>query len=224
MAFTEETIEFLIVNRINDSKAWFQEHRDDYLRLVRQPLEGVCLALAPVIAQIDPMLVTKPSRCISRIYRDTRFARDKSIFRDRMWISFDRDHHEFPEAPGFYFSINPDGWHYGCGFYEAPPQVMQKLRELILSGDPDALRAMEAYDAQDVFTIQGPLYKRPHFPDADMRTRAWLDRRDLNFGHEEEGFGQLAHDEDFIPQIERGYRMLIPMYTLMMKAVHRARV
>ena len=34
MAFTEETIEFLIVNRINDSKLWFQDHREDYLRLM----------------------------------------------------------------------------------------------------------------------------------------------------------------------------------------------
>lgn len=223
MAFTEETIEFLIINRLNDSKAWFEEHREDYLRLVRRPLEAVCLALAPVIAETDPMLVTKPSRCISRIYRDTRFARDKSIFRDRMWIAFDRDHKEFPEAPGFYFSISPDGWGYGCGFYEAPPRVMEALRALILSGDPDASRAMDAYDAQDVFAIEGPLYKRSRFPEADARLRAWLDRRDLNFGHREEGFDALAHDEVFIPQIERGYRMLVPLYTLMLKAVHRAR-
>ncbi|MBQ3879235.1 MAG: DUF2461 family protein, partial [Oscillospiraceae bacterium] len=98
MAFTEETIEFLIVNRINDSKAWFHEHREDYLRLVKKPLEEVCNALAPTIAEIDPMLITQPYRCISRIYRDTRFSHDKSIFRDHMWIGFDRDHKELPEA------------------------------------------------------------------------------------------------------------------------------
>ena len=223
MAFTEETIEFLIVNRINDSKAWFHEHREDYLRLVKKPLEEVCNALAPTIAEIDPMLITQPYRCISRIYRDTRFSHDKSIFRDHMWIGFDRDHKELPEAPGFYFSIGPNGWYYGCGYYEAPTKVLEALRALILADDPTAKKALSAYKKQKTFEMEGPLYKRSRFPQESEEKRLWLDRRDLNFGHGEEGFELLARDEDFIPRIERGFRELVPMYELMIKAVSRAR-
>ena len=224
MAFTEETVEFLIVNRINDSKLWFQDHREDYLRLVRRPFEALVDALAPTVAEIDPMLVVKPNRCISRIYRDTRFSHDKSIFRDHMWIAFDRDHKEFPEAPGFYFALDPDGWYYGCGYYEAPPKVLEALRAMILADDPDAKKAMAAYKKQKVFEIEGKMYKRSRFPDESEEKRLWLDRRDINFGHSEDGFARLARDEDFIPEIEAGFRTLVPMYEFMMKAVHRSRM
>jgi len=224
MPFTEETVEFLVINRLTDSKEWFHGHRDDYLRLVRRPLEQLCRDLAPTIAEIDPMLITVPNRCISRIYRDTRFSHDKTIFRDHMWISFDHDHKELPEAPGFYFSIGTYGWHYGCGYYEAPTRVMEALRELILADDPDAVAAMDALDAQDTFEIQGKTYVRTRFPDESERRRKWLDRRDLNFGCEVEGFELLERDEDFIPRIEEGFRMLVPMYRLMMKAVDRSRM
>ena len=57
MAFTEETAEFLVVNRLTDSKLWFHEHKEDYLRLVKNPLTALCEALAPCIAEIDPMRV-----------------------------------------------------------------------------------------------------------------------------------------------------------------------
>lgn len=223
MAFTEETAEFLVVNRLTDSKLWFHEHKEDYLRLVKNPLTALCEALAPCIAEIDPMLVTQPSRCISRIYRDTRFSHDKTIFRDHMWISFDRDHKEYPEAPGFYFSIGPGYWHYGCGFYEALPKVLEAVREMILARDPDAVAAMQAYAAQDEFKLYGNKYKRSRFPDESEEMRDWLDRRDLGFGCEREDVSLLENDDDFIPVIEAGYKALVPMYEFMMKAVHRAR-
>ena len=223
MAFTEETVEFLIVNRINDSRLWFRDHREDYLRLVRRPLEAVCEALAPTIADIDPMLIVQPNRCISRIYRDTRFSHDKSVFRDHMWIAFDRDHKELPEAPGFYFAIDPEGWYYGCGYYEAPMKVLEAMRALILEDDPDAKAAMRAYRKQKVFEIEGPVYKRSRYPDESEEKRAWLDRRDINFGHGEAGFERLARDEDFIPSIEEGFRLLVPIYRFLMKAVDRSR-
>ena len=223
MPFTEQTAEFLVVNRLTDSKPWFREHRDDYLRLVRRPLEELCRELAPCIEDIDPMLMTEPSRCISRIYRDTRFARDKSIFRDHMWMSFDRDHKEYPDAPGFYFSIWPGGWHYGCGFYEAPTRVLEALREMILAHDPDAEKALDAFDAQDEFSLYGDKYRRSRFPEESERLRDWLDRRDLGFTCEVEGYDLLERDEDFVPRVIKGFYTLRPMYDFMMKAVHRAR-
>lgn len=223
MPFTEDAVEFLVINRLNDSKPWFNEHRDEYQRLVKQPLVDLCQALAPCISEIDPMLVTLPGRCISRIYRDTRFSHDKTFFRDHMWISFDRDHKELPEAPGFYFSFGPYGWDYGCGFYEAPVRVMDALRSLILSSDPDAVKAMDAYRSQNEFRMHGKKYVRSRFPDKNDEIRDWLDRRDMSFSCSVEDYDELADDSIFIPRIEAGFRALTPMYELMMKAVHRAR-
>lgn len=222
MSFTEETVEFLVINRLTDSKPWFQEHREEYLRLVKEPLTEVCEALAPCIMEIDPMLVTLPSRCISRIYRDTRFSHDKTTFRDYMWVSFDRDHKEFPNAPGFFFSVGPYGWDYGCGFYEAPTRVMQAMRDMILAGDPDAAAAMKAFRNQKEFKMTGKTYVRSRYPDESADKREWLDRRDISFVCAVEEYDELADDAVFIPRIEKGFRTLVPMYEFLMKCVHRS--
>ena len=37
MPFSPQTIDFLTMNRLNDSKLWFNEHKDDYRRFVSEP-------------------------------------------------------------------------------------------------------------------------------------------------------------------------------------------
>ena len=40
MPITPEFFSFLVENRLHDSKAWFEAHREDYNRLVLEPLRG----------------------------------------------------------------------------------------------------------------------------------------------------------------------------------------
>ena len=37
MPFSKKTIDFLIENRLNDSKVWYQEHKEDYKKYVAEP-------------------------------------------------------------------------------------------------------------------------------------------------------------------------------------------
>ena len=82
MPFSKETLDFLTENRARDSKAWFREHDKIYRAAVLDPLRELCCRLAPAMQKIDPAFMTEPKvgRCLSRIYRDTRFTRDKSPF------------------------------------------------------------------------------------------------------------------------------------------------
>ncbi len=88
MPITENTLNFLTEYRRQNSKNWFHENRPGYMNDVLEPLMELVEALTPVMLEIDPHFETntKVGKTISRIYRDTRFFRDKSLYRDVMWF------------------------------------------------------------------------------------------------------------------------------------------
>ncbi|MCI9196010.1 MAG: DUF2461 domain-containing protein [Angelakisella sp.] len=220
MPVTPGFFDFLVENRLHDSKAWFEEHRKEYQRLVLEPLRGLVTEMTPVMLELDPQLVVQPAvgKTISRIFRDTRFSRDKSAFREHLWISFSRAKAErFQPVPELWFDLAPDGYSYGCGWYCPGTQLMETLRRLVLEGDKTAKAAVRAAGAQQLFRMEGDRYKRPKYPDAPPDLRPWLDRKELYFCRE-------GNDPEFLYAPDLGKRVaeeltvLAPVYKLFWKA------
>lgn len=210
-----KTLDFLFENRLHDSKAWFEEHREDYRRLVAEPLTELTEALAPCLLAINPNLITDPRRVISRIRRDTRFTKDKSLYRDNMWLSFKHHGAEGLEAPEIYFAFSGDGFEYGCGCYSASPAAMETLRQLVLSGHPDFKAAQKALDSQDVFHLCGDFYKRPRCPGKPEALRGWLERKNLYVGAESKDFA-LLFSEKLAEKLCEDFKLLAPAYRFLM--------
>ena len=222
MPFSEESLKFLFENRVVDSKAWFLEHRDEYERLVLEPMRELVKALEPAILSIDPLLICEPKigRSISRIYRDTRFSHDKSIFRDVMWCVFIRDKKLYNGLPGFWFEFSPRVIRYGCGYYQASPDSMEAMRELIIADDKTFKAAQKALKNQSVFRLDGEKYKRSRRPEQPEEKREWLDRRDIGFITESEDFDLLFSDA-LADKLAADFKLLVPMYEFMMAAEAR---
>ena len=147
MAFSQRTLEFLVENRLQNSKAWFDEHKEEYRLLVLEPMIQLTAALGPTVLDIDPQLIVDPrqGRSISRVRRDNRFTRDKSLYREVMWCVFLRDKKLWEGPPAFYFEIRPDRFDFGCGYYQAGANTMAAIREMILRNDPVYLEARKAW-------------------------------------------------------------------------------
>ena len=173
VAFSQETLDFLMENRINDSRLWFNEHKAEYTRFVRDPMRGLVEALAPCLEKIDPMIVCDPVRSVSRIWRDARYS--NTLFRENLWCDFSRDRH-IHMLPSFFFEITPVGFTYGCGCYETGADFMGEYRRLILAGSPLFTDALEAVRASG-FRLIDSRYKRSRHPDAPEWQREWLDQR-----------------------------------------------
>ena len=214
MPFSQATIDFLFENRMRNDREWFHAHKDRYTELVLAPLCELVTALEPAIHAIDPLLICEPkvSRSISRIYRDTRFSKDKSLYRDVMWASFDRKrdllHHPLP---GFFFEISPDGYRYGCGYYEASREVMALLRDRAVARDRRFTEAEKAYRAQKVFQLEGECYKRPRFPDQPAEIREWVERKTLCFLHNGTD-RELLFSDRLAGVLARDLALLKPVY------------
>lgn len=88
--FTREAIDFLADLAANNDRAWFQPRKADYERLIKRPLEGLCVELAEQFRTRGIPLVSDPAKSPFRIYRDTRFSKDKSPHYDKPrtgWIA-----------------------------------------------------------------------------------------------------------------------------------------
>ncbi len=227
MPFSEESIQFLFENRLQDSKLWFEEHRPRYQETVLEPLRQLVRELTPWMLQIDPQLNCEPKvgKCISRIYRDTRFSKDKSVFRDVMWVSFFRRKKLYYGMPGFFFEFSPRRLRWGCGYYQASPETMAAARELMLENSPAFLAARKAAEADPAYQQEGERYKRSCYPDQPEALRRWLDLKNLCLLTEQEDLSLLFR-EDLAPVLGQKFMQLRPYYAFLLQAegrrVHRA--
>ena len=224
MPFSDDTLSFLFENRVNDSKAWFLEHRADYERLVLEPMRRLVVDLTPVMLAIDPLFVCEPKvgRCISRIYRDTRFSSDKSIFRDVMWCSFTRPKSEQRGRPGYYFELSPAGANFGCGWYHTPPETMDVIRDMVRNGDRLFLRAERSLKKAGIYELEDTRYKRTRNPGEPEEKRLWLDQRSICISAHSEDFDMLFSD-GLYEKLAADFMAVRPFYEFLLEADLRAR-
>lgn len=220
MAFTKQAVEFLMENKFHDSKDWFRQHREQYDRLVLDPMRALVAEIAPAMLDIDGRLIAEPKvgRSISRIYRDTRFSKDKSTFRDVVWCVFLREKKLYEGTPAFYFEFSPSKLRWGCGYYRASSRDMDTMRGLILRRDPDFDAARRAVGQDGYFELEGETYKRSKFPDIQGPARQWLDQKNIAVTHNggAEGF-DLLYSPELGVRLVRDFRQLKPLYAFFLK-------
>jgi uncharacterized protein (TIGR02453 family) len=82
--FRPEAIQFLADLAGNNERDWFTPRKGEYERLLKGPLEALCRALDEAFRARAIPLEGDPSRSPFRIYRDVRFAKDKSPHFDKV--------------------------------------------------------------------------------------------------------------------------------------------
>jgi uncharacterized protein (TIGR02453 family) len=181
--------EFFMQIRFNNDAAFFNEHRGEYERWVRDPLYALADALAPAVLAIDPEMETRPARVVSRIRRDTRFTRDKSPYRSHMWIGWSPvraiDSRRKQQVPGLYFGVHHDHWSVGAGYYEAMPATMKAYRARMLAAPSSFMSIVREPGFARAFSLDGEDYKRPpvgidDLPDA---LRPWYAKKSFSADH-----------------------------------------
>jgi uncharacterized protein (TIGR02453 family) len=108
--FSHEAFTFWKGLERNNHRDWFQAHKDDYERAVRQPMQALIAELTPLYG---------PGK-LSRINKDMRFARDKP-YKNYLATS----------QGGCYISFSKEGLWVGTGMYKPEPAALRKLREAI---------------------------------------------------------------------------------------------
>ena len=154
--FTPESLQFLSDLAANNDRAWFKPRKAEFERLLKEPLEALCMALADRFDELRLPLRADPKRSPFRIYRDVRFSKDKSPYKtsigaDFPWSDSDGDDDRPRGAVGGYFHLEPGSIFVGGGMWHPERARLAAFRET-LDRDPSAvLRAIEDKRFKSVF-------------------------------------------------------------------------
>ena len=149
--FTPEAIQFLVDLAANNDRAWFQPRKAEYERLLKEPFEAMIAALADRLEARGVPMRADPKRSPFRIYRDTRFSKDKSPYKSHLGASFPwaedapgteagGGHDERAHGNGGYFHFQPGEMFAGGGMWQMEKATLDAFRAA-LRDDPDRVRA-----------------------------------------------------------------------------------
>ena len=126
-----KTIQFLVKLKKNNSREWFNQHRDDYDSAKENFIELVNQILTQVGKIDQDLSVLTYKDCIFRINRDVRFSKNKDPYKTNMAAYFVKGGKKSWLA-GYYFHCEPGGKSFiGGGLYGGEPDQIKKVRQEI---------------------------------------------------------------------------------------------
>jgi uncharacterized protein (TIGR02453 family) len=128
--FTRKALSFLRSLKRNNDREWFRARKDQYERHLKAPMLAVIAQLERDFQAFAPEIVASP-RCIYRIYRDTRFASDKTPLKTNIAASFPWRGLKRHQGAGLYMEIAHDGVWVGGGMYAPETSQLASVREHI---------------------------------------------------------------------------------------------
>jgi uncharacterized protein (TIGR02453 family) len=173
--FTPATFRFLKDLARHNNRAWFQGNKPRFERDLKQPYLRLVGDLAAPLRKISARYVADPrpiGGSMFRIYRDTRFAKDKKPYKEWAGSQF---FHEATraaprgdagsgmgrlDAPVFYLHLQPRGCFLGGGLWHPQPETLKRVRDYLVA-NPASWRRLRAAKALRRFEFDGESLSRP---------------------------------------------------------------
>ena len=209
--FTKGVFDFLNELEQNNEKPWWEDNKDRYIKVIREPALEFINDFGEQIKKISPHFVAD-SRTVGgslmRPYRDTRFSKDKTPYKTNVGIQFRHERGKDIHAPGFYIHIEPRTNFAGVGLWHPETAVARQIRQAI-HDNPDGWKKASRYktftDTWDATVDDNEMLKRvpkefdPEHPYADdLRMKSFIAGTKLTQG--------MVTSEDFAPSLASMYR------------------
>jgi uncharacterized protein (TIGR02453 family) len=135
-AFEPRTLAFLGELADNNNREWFTANKARYEQDVLDVALRFIQAMQAPLADIAPHFVAVPTRVggsLMRVYRDTRFSRNKQPYKTNIGIQFRHEQARDVHAPGYYVHVDPWQVFIGVGMWRPEPDALRSIRERIVA-------------------------------------------------------------------------------------------
>lgn len=122
MKIQASTLQFLRDLSLHNHREWFQEHKDRYAS-AQDDMKQFTKAVEDALNETDEIETAN----LFRIYRDVRFSRDKSPYKNHFGMSFSRAGKR--RRGGYYLHIEPGASFAGGGFWAPNPADLKRIRD-----------------------------------------------------------------------------------------------
>jgi uncharacterized protein (TIGR02453 family) len=156
--FSRPTFTFLTTLAANNTREWFEQHKQEYEDLVRSPALNFIADMADDLTAISKHFRAIPKKVggsLMRVQRDTRFSRDKTPYKTNIGIQFRHAVGKDIHAPGFYVHIAPEECFIAVGLWHPEADPLFKIREAITKNGQAWLKARDDKNFRLHFTLDG---------------------------------------------------------------------
>jgi uncharacterized protein (TIGR02453 family) len=125
-----QTLKFLSSIKKNNNKPWFETHRAAY-EAARIDYANFIELVIDELQKSDPTITGLTSRdCVYRFYRDVRFSKDKTPYKNYFGATIKRGGRKTKYA-GYYFHCMPGGSFAGGGLWMPEAEHLKLVRQEI---------------------------------------------------------------------------------------------
>ena len=140
--FDRNIFTLLEINKFNDSKNFYESVKEEIKQGAIVPMRQLCADLSDELYRVDDKMNLVPTKMVSRIRRDTRFSKNKDLYRANVWCMFMRDKHLWQRQPCMWFEFYPDGYDYGVGTFRTDTVFLEAFREHLATHQDEFRRAL----------------------------------------------------------------------------------
>ncbi|MGI9543458.1 MAG: DUF2461 domain-containing protein [Cyclobacteriaceae bacterium] len=204
--------DFLKRLKKNNNREWFNDHKDQYL-LAHQNVIDFADDLLAKMAKHDLIETQSGKKSLFRIYRDTRFSKDKTPYKSNWAGGFKRATKKL--RGGYYFHIQPGNSMIAGGFWNPNSQDIKHIREQIAQDDVPLRKVLRSKKFKDYFgELQGEQVKTaPKGFDKDHSSIDLLRYKQLILVHNFKDSEVLQ--KDFSAKVAQGFKNMRPFMDCM---------
>ncbi len=148
-----EAFDFYDALAVDNSKSFWDAHKDDYETFVRGPMQQIAAALEPAFGVGH----------LYRPYRDLRFSRDRTPYKDHQGLFVGSRN-----GLGWYAQVSATGLMVAGGWYSSTSEQVRRYRDAVADDEQEVLRRLLDDAHQIGLTAGGALLKtRPRGIPAD---------------------------------------------------------
>ena len=132
--FSPKALEFLADIKKNNSKEWFELHRDRYERYILEPSRLFAQEMGEHLMALEPTInfAPKMNHTLFKIYRDTRrMGNDKRPIKERIGFIWWQGNHKRLQSSSFYMHFDTDELFASVGIRWFEPPMLRAYREFI---------------------------------------------------------------------------------------------
>jgi uncharacterized protein (TIGR02453 family) len=219
--FTPETLKFLNQLAKNNNREWFNENKSRYEEQVLDVALHFIQSMHDPLEKIAPHFTAVPKRMggsLMRVYRDTRFSKNKTPYKTNIGIQFRHEMAKDVHSPGFYVHIDPEQVFLGAGMWRPDPVSLAAIRQRIADKQAEWGRAKGDSGFKRHFRLGGEALSRPprgfdkeHPLIEDIKRKDFIAVKDLPLGD--------ATNARFQQKVETAFAAAVPYMRFLCKAV-----
>lgn len=201
VGFEKASIEFLEQLAANNNREWFNEHKARYEAEVLDVALRFIQSMQDPLAQFAPRFTAIPQRVggsLMRVYRDTRFSKNKLPYKTNIGIQFRHEQAKDVHSPGYYVHVDPEQVFLGVGMWRPESDALHAIRQRIVARPSEWKSALGDPKFRRHFELGGESLSRPprgfdkdHELIGDIKRKSFIAVRNLDV------------EDSFSPQFQR---------------------